>query len=534
MDKHVLRYVIKLANVLGHKLTKTADELVEDWEALRLMVKAQTQKEPSTQVSLVRLKMLADGKPSQVQVRAFTNYRKIGDSYEIVQDGAIDFVRAHTDENGNGLIKLPTGREYLLKITKGIAYGAEYRVVEAAQGEKEITADLPLLVNLRKEGIFCGNLHHHSIYSSPVHGGTDDAPDSVDDVYTAIMASGFDYAALSDHHNILNHPLWRTYQSDHFTPIISKEISTGNGHVNAHGADADIIYQIPTTSQRTDEYLRGEFIRISDEIKAKGGLPQLNHPCTPQKELAFPENFYDIIDIFEAIEIWNSHMPFVPGFPTEKAFQLWLSLLRKGTYLPAVGGSDTHRVQAYDFHEISAEISEIYNALGQLDLPDNLKESANLVVSAAERLIPSFEEWAEECYGSGSVVNITYIDGKPTQENILDGIRKGHNVITNGPILLPTVDVGNAQRIVGEIVPVAGSQLDIKVKLLCKKPMDTLLVYTMAGEEKHKLELVEMAEGFLDYSTTISVNVQENDFVVISAHGGPANLAISNPFFVGA
>ena len=79
---------------------------------------------------------------------------------------------------------------------------------------------------------------------------------------------GMQFGALSDHHNVLNHEEWQR-QNNNFTPIISKEISTSNGHVLQLGVDDDVIYEIPKGKERTTEKLRNEFIRICSEIRKK-------------------------------------------------------------------------------------------------------------------------------------------------------------------------------------------------------------------------------------------------------------------------
>ena len=115
---------------------------------------------------------------------------------------------------------------------------------------------------------------------------------------------GMQFGALSDHHNVLNHEEWQR-QNNNFTPIISKEISTSNGHVLQLGVDDDVIYEIPNGKERTTENLRNEFIRICNEIRKKDGLPQVNNPFDVSFSTRYNSEFWDMVKIFESIEIWN-------------------------------------------------------------------------------------------------------------------------------------------------------------------------------------------------------------------------------------
>ena len=65
-----------------------------------------------------------------------------------------------------------------------------------------------------------------------------------------MRAMGLSYGALSDHHNTLNHDIWRAQEKEDFLPIVSKEISTTNGHVMALGVEKDVIYHAPGKSGR--------------------------------------------------------------------------------------------------------------------------------------------------------------------------------------------------------------------------------------------------------------------------------------------
>lgn len=120
---------------------------------------------------------------------------------------------------------------------------------------------------------YAGDIHEHSIYSSSVFGGDDNAPDSLEEIYKYMRSNGLSFGALSDHHNILNHKDWEKFETPDFVPIISKEISTAHGHVMALNASEDVIFN---PMDQDDESLRKEFIRVCREIRRTGGIAQIH------------------------------------------------------------------------------------------------------------------------------------------------------------------------------------------------------------------------------------------------------------------
>lgn len=156
--------------------------------------------------------------------------------------------------------------------------------------------------------------------------------ESPSEVCNSMMAMGLFFGALSDHHNVLNHEAWKKEKKENFLPVISKEISTSNGHVMALGVEEDVIYAIPDDKDRTDEKLRNEFQRIVQQIKDEKGLAQLNHPRDLSVSISWNPDFYDMINIFETVEIWNGSNPMLAGSTNDMAYRLWVELLRQGRY----------------------------------------------------------------------------------------------------------------------------------------------------------------------------------------------------------
>jgi len=538
MNTDVLIHAIEILDGKNASLESSREKL-SSWDELRALANKPIEiKQDKTDVII---RTYADDVPSPAQIRAYTSYCKTGSGYEIVPDEKLDFIRSQSDLKGFCRLALPTDQQYLLVIDKGFAYSTAYEIVEARAGMRtEVDAKLQMLVDLHVKGVIAGDLHHHSIHSGPLFGGSEILSDTPEEVRAAMLATGLNYGALSDHNNISNHEKWRSLASNKFVPIISNEMSTSYGHVCNHGTTTNVVFEKP--QEQTDANVRKEFERVTKEIQSQGGLAQLNHPYSPQAAISFHERFHDFIHIFDALEIWNGHHPpRLINTPNEKAFQLWISLLRKNVFLPAVAGSDTHRIDADDFHGMFEEINHMYDWLKDAhssgtEISPSLKEAAALVASAKKRMIPMVERWVELYFGTGSVVNLTYLVEDAAEKNILASIKGGHNVITNGPILMPSVVLENAggkrNIIPGNTVQSKDGQITVNIELYSKEQLDTIIIYTK-GKTQHMDTQLQAADGqLLTYNTKIEVDVQSEDFVVVVVYGGKDLQAIANPIFV--
>lgn len=185
-----------------------------------------------------------NGNPTPAQVKLFP--LKSGESAKTFHrvNGRIDMIREMTGEDGSLDKLLPTGA-YMLEISKGSEYIILMEEVRVTETEVTKSFRLERFVHLGERGYYAGDLHHHSIYSSPVYGGDDDVCETPEEVSCSMRAMGLSYGALSDHHNTLNHDIWRAQEKEDFLPIVSKEISTTNGHVMALGVEKDVIYHAP-------------------------------------------------------------------------------------------------------------------------------------------------------------------------------------------------------------------------------------------------------------------------------------------------
>ncbi len=453
-------------------------------------------------------------------------------------DGKINFIRAYTNPSGNLSITLPVidgvSSKYFVEISKGSEYEIlSIEVVIEAYTEISITQTLSRIINLQTLGWYAGDLHHHSIYSSPVHGGTDDVIETPQEVAHSMQAAGLTYGALSDHHNILNHNEWQKTLSKDFTPIISKEISTSNGHVMALNVPIDIIYDIPHEEYRTEDFLRNEFIRITKQIKASNGLAQINHPRDLSSAISFPTEFIDIIQIFDTMEIWNGSNPFFNGTTNHKAYLLWLELLEEGRYIPATSGSDTHNTFANDYNKILDKITWLIQTAKPFlsILPSELQSEVIYLMCLYDKTFPLLEKWAEDTLGSGCVKTYIHLKDELSPTHILQSLSSGNSFLTNGPILIPTI----GDKIPGETFYASTNKVDIDLILISNKPLNTLYIYGNGNKcTTISLENTHLKDGnSFNYSKKIkNFDVENMQWLFFVAASDFTNLAISNPIFI--
>ncbi|SFC31672.1 CehA/McbA family metallohydrolase [Butyrivibrio sp. YAB3001] len=476
------------------------------------------------------------GTPAQVKLFKLLENEDF-DSFNRV-NGKITMIRDITGFDGCLSRKLPVGR-YVIEVSKG----SEYEIITdnltiAADEYTKKEYELNRFVNLEGEGWMAGELHHHSIYSSPVFGGDDDVVETPEQIANSMMAMGLAYGALSDHHNVLNHAAWKANRRNDFVPIVSKEISTSNGHVMAMGVAKDVIYAIPEDKDRTDEYLRNEFVRITDEIKENGGLAQINHPRDLQRSISWNPDFYDMLDIFETMEIWNGSNPMMSGSTNDAARLLWISLLKKGLFLPATTGSDTHNICADDYHVLFDEIMETLDAIDKNvdELNSKYADETHVMLEIGSKLLPILEKWAETSLTSGCVRTYVHFDSSEerdithSQEYILDLLRNGNSFLTNGPILIPKVN----GKLPGETVKVkaADSKLTIDIRLLSNRRLSKLKICTENGVRKEIPLKGQKTGGFFDYSMNLTEAALDDNYMYFTAELDCTNMVITNPVLI--
>ena len=466
--------------------------------------------EPCNKKGTLLLKVTEGKKPITAQVKIWDNAeKKIRTRFSLQ--------RLVTDEDGMISKKLGCGH-YIAEVSCGPEYSTcdvEFDIIENETVSK--IAQLERIIHFTDSGWVAGDLHHHSVYSSPAYGGTDPVIETPKQVCDSMKALGMQFGALSDHHNVLNHEEWRQQKND-FVPIMSKEISTSNGHVLQLGVDDDVIYDIPSGADRTNDKLRKEFIRICDEIRQKGGLPQINHPFDVSFSTRFNSEFLDMIEIFESMEIWNGATPFASGTINAKAFKAWLSFLEQGKRLTATAGSDTHNIYGDDYFGMIEWMDWLVNTVTKNPqiYPKQMITKVKYLKYLYETVWPRLVEWVEKSNTPSDIHNYVFTEGKNEPKEILEAIRQGKNFVSNGPL-----------------VRVSKLENELEIEVFTKNPIKALWMYTKSDERIQLNTTKESKDKIIYYNAHMTLReLSEAKWAVFFADGGENNMAITNPIFL--
>lgn len=476
---------------------------LEDW------VKTASGSAVSKQLTFVRI---SDGQGNPLSAYLTLEYLKDGMT--------VHFFKVPTNELGYAALRLEEGL-WRITASKGACYSVDEKTVEIYKDQAVIDLQLLSIQPAWMKGWIAGDLHHHSVYSSRLFGGTDPVTESPAQIRNSMQAAGLQFGALSDHHNTLNHPAWQSCADADFLPVLSKENSTSAGHVMALNVNRDIVFQIPAPEQRTDDRLRKEFVRLTTAIREAGGIAQLNHPCDRQKAISWNPAWMDLITIFDMMEIWNGSKPLVQGTSSFAAVELWLTLLEQGIYLPATTGSDTHNTRCDD-----------YSGYCRALFSHNCGSHPEAV--QWKQLLDLFGRWQRQCLGSGGVFTMV-CPRAFTVESVMCALKGGESVLSSGPLLLPSF--GSAGP--GQHASFAG---DLTIRLRSNRPLRTLLL-AAKGHRRFRYSLAPyetVGTGFWDYTHTITpAQMKEmgilpapGDWLVVLAADEERYTAITNPIFL--
>ena len=168
-------------------------------------------------------------------------------------------------------------------------------------------------------GWYKGELHAHSTES--------DGRYPVDRVVEAVVKTGLDFFALTDHFTISQ---WRKLIPFMDKPVAwlrSTEITSHVGHANLHGLNAWVNVFVDE-----DDWSMNQ---AADVVHEQGGLFCVNHAYSGYlgwRDFAFDWNQADLFEIYHNLEGCNN------------AYQigLWDQRLNQGNRLVGVGGIDSH------------------------------------------------------------------------------------------------------------------------------------------------------------------------------------------------
>jgi hypothetical protein len=149
------------------------------------------------------------------------------------------------------------------------------------------------------------------------------------DLVAAARAQGLDFVAVTEHNTVSHLPLLPALTTDDLLLIPGIEVSTYRGHANVWPVrwpdDAFVEFRCWTDEQ---------MVRVRDAVRRRGALFSVNHP----KDEGPPWRFGDLFEP-DCIEVWGAPW-FVSNY---QSLAVWDAQLRQGKRITAVGGSDKHQ-----------------------------------------------------------------------------------------------------------------------------------------------------------------------------------------------
>lgn len=175
------------------------------------------------------------------------------------------------------------------------------------------------------QGWYRGDLHVHTVYS--------DGAQTQAEVLGYARAAGLDFIGTSEHNNDSAQLTWGRHVDDDFLVIAGEEVTTRSGHWLATGIPAGTWID---WRYRAEDGRLGEF---TQQVRDLGGISVACHPNQAGTGIGwrFAPNFAEM----DAVEVWNGPW----GSDDQITLARWHNLLRSGVFKPAVGNSDTHRVE---------------------------------------------------------------------------------------------------------------------------------------------------------------------------------------------
>ncbi len=206
---------------------------------------------------------------------------------------------------------------------QGMAYDLDITVHLGPNGPAFEPRTAPETAPARDRGVswYRGDGHLHTIYSD----GRRTPRELVKDAQEA----GLDFIVSTEHNSPSAHLQWGHHATDDLLILNGEEVTTRTGHWPAWNLPAGtwIDWRYRADDPR-------ELQKFVDEVHEVGGLVVAAHPFGPCVGCSW-EFGLDRVDL---VEVWNG--PWT--LDDEATVIAWDSLLRAGTWVPAVGNSDSH------------------------------------------------------------------------------------------------------------------------------------------------------------------------------------------------
>lgn len=171
------------------------------------------------------------------------------------------------------------------------------------------------------EKLLFGDLHIHSTAS--------DGKLTAHEIAKLAKEKGLDFIALANHNNYAEN--FHLPYTDDLTFIPATEWTHYKGHMNFFGVEAPFDNSFVANTKQDME-------NLIQSVRKKGAVVSVNHPkCNICPYLWEDEQAFDMM------EIWNGPM----RGTNIRGIAWWTELLKKGRRIPAVGGSDFHKLKHF-------------------------------------------------------------------------------------------------------------------------------------------------------------------------------------------
>ncbi len=229
-----------------------------------------------------------------------------------------------------------------------------------------------------------------------------DGLNTVGEIVASAVERGLDFLAVTDHNTNTHHEDLARLSHLPIVLISGEEVTTYWGHANVWGLHEWVDFRcVDAESMQA----------LQRFVLQKGGLVSINHP----KSIG-PPWLFEGWDGYPCMEVWQAPWRFYNWESLER----WDDMLRRGERVVAVGGSDVHSIPP---------------------------------------LRPMHP------HGLGNPCTWVHVQGSPpSEESILEGIRRGHVFISDDPDgaqLILTADAdgdGRFEKMMGDTVEAAEGQ----------------------------------------------------------------------------
>lgn len=436
--------------------------------------------------------------------------------------------RETTNDYGGYVLRLAPGT-YTLTFDKGPEFSQYKKTVNVESYKTYYQKDVRLaqLFDSYSMGWVAGDAHQHSVYS--------DGLDELDELVTANASCGLYWGFLTDHDTSRGVPEWRGATGSivvftepdgtkrTFNGFAGDEITSTFGHFQSIGTGMVFdryeinLTEAELTSKDKNSIRRDKAIYIARQIKAAGGVAQINHPysVTNMGALNFIDaNDWEYFSYFDTFEVWNGYFICPDGRFTNKGFEnqnytakmTWYSILNNvrngGRFIAATGGTDDHDSSGYASAKDRALFGKDPSTIGEY------------------YLLCRYE-------GKYAGVPTTYVHlGRKDfgQDDVMDALKGGHSFISNGPVVICTV----GSSVYGEEVEAVDGRVIVSCDVFARDGIS--LIRIVRNGETFKEIQVPMEQSFK--GDVVLDGLSSGDWFLFEVLGDYNDYALTNPFFV--